>query len=97
MTRRYLHLLVLTALFLSLSCATVVQSGKWTERSATNESGGFGEAVVGTGDAITWSEHDDHVYALIGSNEHGRAFARYSYDSWEPLTFKPDWTWIDWV
>ena len=52
MTRRYLHLLVLAALFLSLSCATVVQAEKWTERNATLESGGFGEAVVGTGDYI---------------------------------------------
>lgn len=190
MTRRYLHLLVLTALFLSLSCATVVQAGKWTERSATNESGGFGEAVVGTGDyiyaarcmdvsyapsfwryspstdswtsmnisglpprgafrngmsmawdrddhiyalfggryedvnrtlfyrysitndvweqltntthaqgagdAITWSEHDDRIYALIGSNKRETMFAWYSYDSWESLNFSDsNWTFTD--
>ena len=188
MMRRSLQLLVLTALFLSLSCTTVVQAGKWTERSATNVSGGYGEAVVGTGDdiyvarcpyatstpsfsrydpdtdswismntsglpsgafrngmsmvwdrddhiyalfggrysdsnrtlfyrysitndvweqltdtphaqgagdAITWSEYDDHVYALIGSNERETMFARYSYDSWEALTFNSNWTFTD--
>jgi len=188
MMRRYLQLLVLTALFLSLSCTTVVQAGKWTERSATIVSGGYGEVVVGTGDdiyvarcpyatstpsfsrydpdtdswismntsglpsgafrngmsmvwdrddhiyalfggrysdsnrtlfyrysitndvweqltdtphaqgagdAITWSEYDDHVYALIGSNERETMFARYSYDSWEALTFNSNWTFTD--
>jgi len=49
----------------------------------------------GAGDAITWSEHDDHVYAMIGSNACGTVLARYSYDSWEVLTFNPIWTVTD--
>ena len=49
----------------------------------------------GAGDAITWSEHDDQVYAMIGSNARGTVFARYSYDSWETLTFNPNWTFTD--
>ena len=187
MMRRYLSLLVLTTLFLSLSCA-VVQAEGWVERSDAPCSGGYGEAVVGTGDniyvarclyatripsfsrydpdtdswasmsttglpigafrsgtalawdhdnhiyalcggrysdssrtlfyrynisgnnwaqladtphaqgagdAITWSEHDDHVYTMLGSNARGTVFARYSYDSWEVLTFNPIWTFTD--
>lgn len=50
MARRYLHLLMLTTLFLSLSCA-VVQAG-WVEMSDALHTGGYGEAVVGTGDNI---------------------------------------------
>ena len=49
----------------------------------------------GAGDAITWSEHDNHVYAMIGSNARGTVLARYSYDSWEVLTFNPIWTFTD--
>ena len=187
MMRRYLSLLVLTTLFLSLSC-TVVQAEGWVERSDAPCSGGYGEAVVGTteniyvarclyatstpsfsrydpdtdswtsmsasglpsgafrsgtalawdhdnhiytlcggrysdssrtlfyrysisgnnweqladtphaqgaGDAITWSEHDDQVYAMIGSNARGTVFARYNYNSWETLTFNPNWTFTD--
>ena len=186
MVRRYLHLLMLTALFLSLSCA-VVQAG-WVEMSNAPRTGGYGEAVVGTGDniyvarcmyatstpsfsrydpdtdswtsmsiaglpsglfrsgtslawdhdnhifvlcggrykdtnrrlfyrydisantwehladtphpqgagdAITWSDQDDRVYAILGSNERGTAFARYNQDSWETLTFNPTWTFTD--
>ena len=185
--RRYLQLLVLVALFLSMSCA-VVQAGDWVEMSDAPCSGGYGEAVVGTGDniyvarclyatrtpsfsrydpdtdswtsmstsglpsgafrsgtalawdhdnhiyalcggrysdssrtlfyrysisgnnweqladtphaqgagdAIAWSEHDDQVYAMLGSNARGTVFARYSYDSWETLTFNPNWTFTD--
>ena len=49
----------------------------------------------GAGDALTWSEYDNHIYALIGSNEHGTVFARYSYDSWETLSLNPNWTFTD--
>lgn len=50
----------------------------------------------GAGDAITWSEHDDQVYALIGSNKHKTKFARYSYDLWELLNFSDsNWTCTD--
>jgi len=46
----------------------------------------------GAGDAITWSEYDGHVYAMIGSNARGTVFARYSHDFWETLAFNPNWT-----
>ena len=49
----------------------------------------------GAGDAVTWSEYDDRIYAMIGSNTHGAVCARYSYDSWETLTFNPNWTFSD--
>jgi len=49
----------------------------------------------GAGDAITWSEYDGHVYAMIGSNARETVFARYSYDSWETLAFNPNWTFTD--
>lgn len=185
MTRIRLHSLMLIALFLSMLCITVVQAVGWVERSDAPCSGGYGEAVVstgdtiyvsrcmyatstpsflrydqdtdswtsmstmglpsgvfrsgtalawdydnyiyalcggrykdtnrklfyrynisgniwvqltdtpqpqGAGDAIAWSKHDDHIYALIGSDSRGTAFARYSYDSWDVLTFNPCWT-----
>lgn len=49
----------------------------------------------GAGDAITWSEYDGHVYAMIGSNARKTVFARYSQDSWETLAFNPNWTFTD--
>jgi hypothetical protein len=51
----------------------------------------------GAGDAITWSGYDNHIYAIMGSNEHGASFARYnpSDGSWEELTFNPSWTFTD--
>jgi len=49
----------------------------------------------GAGDAITWSEYDGHVYAMIGSNARKTVFARYSHDSWETLAFNPNWTFTD--
>ena len=187
MLRRFLQLLVLTTLLLSLPC-TVVQAGEWVERSDTSFAGGYGEAVVGTGDniyvarclyatrtpsfsrydpdtdswasmstvglpagafrsgtalvwdhgdhiyalcggrysdtnrmmfyrynisantwerladtphpqgagdAIAWSEHDDQVYAILGSDQRGTVLARYNQDSWETLTFNPTWTFTE--
>ena len=47
MTRGYLPALV-AVLFLLL-CPAVVQAGTWVERSDVPCSGGYGEAVVGTG------------------------------------------------
>jgi hypothetical protein len=49
----------------------------------------------GAGDAITWSEYDGYVYAMIGSNARGTVFARYSQDSWETLAFNSNWTFTD--
>ena len=49
----------------------------------------------GAGDAITWSEYDRHVYAMIGSNARKTVFARYSPDSWETLAFNSNWTFTD--
>jgi parallel beta-helix repeat protein len=43
MRRRDLQTLVLTALFLSLSCPAVVQAGDWVERSDAPYAGGYGE------------------------------------------------------
>ena len=42
MRRRDLQTLVLTALFLSLSCPAVVQAGDWVERSDAPYAGGYG-------------------------------------------------------
>jgi hypothetical protein len=42
MMRRDLQTLVLTALFLSLSCPAVVQAGDWVERSDAPYAGGYG-------------------------------------------------------
>ncbi len=49
----------------------------------------------GAGDAITWSGYDGYIYAITGSNEHGTAFARYKYNSWEVLDLNPNWTVTD--
>ena len=49
----------------------------------------------GAGDAVAWSEYDDHIYAMIGNNKQGTVFARYSYNSWEVMTFNPNWTLTD--
>ena len=49
----------------------------------------------GAGNALTCSEYNSHIYAIIGSNEHGTVFARYSYDSWEMLSLNPNWTFTD--
>ena len=49
----------------------------------------------GAGDAITWSDHDDRVYTILGSDQRGTAFARYNHDSWETLTFNPTWTFTE--
>ena len=43
MRRRDLQILVLTALFLSLSCPAVVRAGDWVERSDAPYAGGYGE------------------------------------------------------
>ena len=41
----------------------------------------------GAGDAITWSTYDGRIYALLGSNGHGSAFACYNSNQniWETL------------
>ena len=51
----------------------------------------------GAGDAITWSGYDNLIYALLGSKEHGTAFACYnlSNNSWSTLPFNPNWTTTD--
>ena len=51
----------------------------------------------GAGDAITWSGHDDRIYAIIGSNKRGTRFACYnaSNESWIRLSFNPNWTGAD--
>jgi len=186
--QRYPYLLIFTALFFFLSYPTVIQAEEWVIRSDSPYSGGYGEAVVGTGDhifiarcmyattapvflcyspstdswismntsglppgafrsgtamvwdqndciyvllggryednnrrlfyrysisndmweqladtphaqgagdAIAWSKYDDHIYAMIGSNKQGTVFAQYSYNSWEVMTFNPNWTLTD--
>lgn len=51
----------------------------------------------GAGDAITWSGYDNLIYAILGSEEHGTAFACYniSTKSWTALPFNPSWTVTD--
>ena len=49
----------------------------------------------GAGDAITWSGYDGYIYAIMGSAQHGTAFARYKYNSWEVLPLNPNWTFTD--
>ena len=51
----------------------------------------------GAGDAITWSGYDNQIYALLGSKEHGTAFANYNFsdNSWSALPFNPNWTTTD--
>ncbi|MEA1944356.1 MAG: hypothetical protein U9N07_03325, partial [Euryarchaeota archaeon] len=51
----------------------------------------------GAGDAITWSGHDDRIYAIIGSNKRGTIFACYnaSNESWTKISFNPNWTGTD--
>ena len=53
--------------------------------------------VQGAGDALTWSGYDEHIYAFLGSEEHGTVFARYNppNDSWNALSFNPNWTCTD--
>ena len=56
MRRRDLQTLVLTALFLSLSCPAVVQAGDWVERSDAPYAGGYG---VDTFHMFNWSDKSD--------------------------------------
>ena len=51
----------------------------------------------GAGDALVWSGYDRKLYAFLGSNVHGTAFARYSpeTDTWELLTLNPSWAATD--
>jgi hypothetical protein len=51
----------------------------------------------GAGDSITWSGYDDLIYALLGSKEHGTAFACFnsSNNSWSLLPFNSNWTTTD--
>jgi M6 family metalloprotease-like protein len=49
----------------------------------------------GAGDAMAWSGYGGYIYAIIGSNERGTAFARYKYNSWEILALNPNWTVTD--
>ena len=51
----------------------------------------------GAGDALTWSGHDNQIYALLGSKGHSTAFACYnaSNGSWCNLTFNHNWTCTD--
>ena len=51
----------------------------------------------GAGDAITWSGFDNQIYAILGSKEHGTAFANYNFsdNSWSTLPLNPSWTTTD--
>jgi uncharacterized repeat protein (TIGR02543 family) len=67
-----------------------ISSNSWEQLSNT-------PYEQGAGDAVAWSGYDGYIYAILGSNEHGAAFARYdiSEDSWETLLLNPSWTVTD--
>jgi len=67
-----------------------ISSNSWEQLSNTHYE-------QGAGDAIAWSGYDGCIYAILGSNQHGTAFARYdiSEDSWETLLLNPSWTVTD--
>lgn len=48
-------------------------------------------AAQGAGDATTWSQHDGRLYAILGSGQHGTAFAVYDpgNDTWTSKTSPP--------
>lgn len=45
----------------------------------------------GAGDAITWSGYDNHIYAILGSSEHGTIFTRHdaASNTWETKASPP--------
>jgi len=48
-------------------------------------------APQGAGNALAWSSYDNNLYAILGSNQHGTAFARYNpfTNTWSLLSPPP--------
>ena len=65
-----------------------IMSNSWEQLTDTPH-------AQGAGDAITWSGYDNLIYAILGSKEHGTAFACYniSTNSWNALNLT--WTVTD--
>jgi len=65
-----------------------IMSNSWEQLTDTPH-------AQGAGDAITWSGYDNLIYAILGSKEHGTAFACYniSTNSWNVLNLT--WTVTD--
>jgi hypothetical protein len=71
-----------------------ISSDAWTRLPDTPDAGG-----QGAGDAIAWvpgsalGVEDNFIYAIVGSNEHGSSFWRYSVanNSWQQVAFHPGW------
>ncbi|HIH96804.1 MAG TPA: hypothetical protein HA348_04915, partial [Thermoplasmata archaeon] len=67
-----------------------LSNNRWEQLTDTSH-------AQGAGDALMWSGYDNQIYALLGSKEHGAAFACYnlSNNSWSTLPFNPSWTTTD--